>query len=76
MADNKCGDCAFLITEDGEPYYCAIRDLYTLREASDKACGEFVSNLTKQDVEAVQDLMAFKERYKDGKQIRSKKRND
>jgi hypothetical protein len=42
MADNKCGDCAFLITEDGEPYYCAIRDLYTLRNVSDKACGEFV----------------------------------
>ncbi len=47
MADNKCGDCTFLITEDGEPYYCAIRDLYTLRNVSDKACGEFVSKLTK-----------------------------
>jgi hypothetical protein len=66
-ADNKCGDCAFLITEDGEPYYCAIRDLYTLREASNEACGEFVNKLTKQDVEAIQDLMAFKERYKDGR---------
>lgn len=64
---NKCGDCAFLITEDGEPYYCATRDLYTLCDASDKACGEFVSKLTKQDVEAVQDLMAFKERYKRAK---------
>ena len=67
MMDNKCGDCAFLITEDGEPYYCAIRDLYTLREASDKACGEFVDKLPEQDKEAVQDLMAFKARYKHGK---------
>ena len=64
---NKCGDCVFLITEDGEPYYCATRDLYTLRNISDKACGEFVSKLTKHDKETVHDLMAFKERYKDGK---------
>ena len=70
---NKCGDCAFLITEDDEPYYCAIRDLYTLRNASDIACGEFVSNLTKQDVEAIQDLMAFKERYKDDKRRNTEK---
>jgi hypothetical protein len=48
-ADNKCGDCAFLITEDGEPYYCAIRDLYTLREVSDKACGEFVDKGAEHD---------------------------
>ena len=67
MADDKCGNCAFLITEDGEPYYCAIRDLYTLREANEKACGEFVNKLTKQDVEAVQDLMVFKERYRGNK---------
>lgn len=38
MTDNKCGDCAFLITEDGEPYYCAIRDLYTCRKVDDAAC--------------------------------------
>ncbi len=48
-ADNKCGDCVFLITEDGEPYYCATRDLYTLREASDKACGEFVNKGAEHD---------------------------
>jgi hypothetical protein len=48
-ADNKCGDCVFLITEDGEPYYCAIRDLYTLRNASDKACCEFVDKGVEQD---------------------------
>ncbi len=70
---NKCGDCVFLITEDGEPYYCAIRDLYTLREASDKACGEFVSKLSKHDAEAIQDLMAFKERYTNDKRGNAEK---
>lgn len=24
-----CGDCLFLVKDEGEPYYCAVRDLYT-----------------------------------------------
>lgn len=36
-----CGSCAYCITEEGEPYYCAIQDLYTLVKTSDKACTDF-----------------------------------
>ena len=39
---DKCGDCAYLITSDGEPYYCAMRDLYYFCEADDVACEDFV----------------------------------
>lgn len=36
-----CGNCAYLVTEEGEPYYCAIKDLYAFRKPSDNACWEF-----------------------------------
>lgn len=36
-----CGNCAYLVTKEGEPYYCAIKDLYTFRKPGDKACREF-----------------------------------
>ena len=41
---DKCGDCAYLITSDGEPYYCAMRDLYYFCEADDVACEDFVES--------------------------------
>lgn len=39
---NTCGNCCFCIKEEGEPYFCALRDLYYLVRAEDKACEEFV----------------------------------
>jgi hypothetical protein len=39
---NKCGSCQWLVTADGEPYYCALRDLYTLRDKQDEACEEYL----------------------------------
>jgi hypothetical protein len=39
---NKCGNCNWLVTADGEPYYCALRDLYTFRDKQDEACEEFL----------------------------------
>jgi hypothetical protein len=44
MGENKCGDCIFLIREDGEPYYCAVRDLYHICKESDTACVLFVED--------------------------------
>ena len=38
----RCGECACLITDDGEPFYCAIRDLYTFRSKDDAACSDYV----------------------------------
>ena len=38
----KCGNCQWLVTADGEPYYCALRDLYTFRDVQDNACSEYV----------------------------------
>lgn len=34
---NRCGDCSCFITEEGEPYYCAAKDLYTFVKADDRA---------------------------------------
>lgn len=42
--ESNCGTCAFFITDDGESYYCAIRDLYTFVKASDKACPDYQPN--------------------------------
>lgn len=36
-----CSSCVYLVTQEGEPYYCTIKDLYTFRKPSDKACWEF-----------------------------------
>lgn len=41
MTESKCGKCVYLIKEDGEPYYCAIKDLYTFRKEEDNACDEY-----------------------------------
>jgi hypothetical protein len=39
---NKCGECHWLVTNEGKPYYCALRDLYTFRDEQDNACDEYV----------------------------------
>lgn len=44
-----CGNCAYFITDEGEPYYCAIKDLYTFCKPSDKACWEFTLSKEKKD---------------------------
>lgn len=36
--DRKCGECLFFIEDEGEPFYCAILDLYTVREKDDPGC--------------------------------------
>lgn len=41
MTECNCGNCVYLIKDDGEPYYCAIQDLYTFRKAEDTACQEW-----------------------------------
>lgn len=38
---NKCGNCHWLVTERGKPYFCALRDLYTFRDVQDEACSEY-----------------------------------
>ena len=39
---NKCGNCQWLVTSEGKPYYCALRDLYTLKDVQDEACEEYL----------------------------------
>ena len=39
---NKCGNCQWLVTADGEPYYCAIKDLYTIKDKQDEGCEDFL----------------------------------
>ena len=34
MTEQKCGDCALCIKDDGHPY-CAVKDLYTNVELDD-----------------------------------------
>ncbi len=38
----KCGSCAYCITEEGDPYYCAMQDLYTFVKVSDDACRDYI----------------------------------
>lgn len=38
--ETTCATCAYLITDEGEPFYCAMQDLYTFVEPTDKACHE------------------------------------
>ena len=38
MTEQKCGDCALCIKDDGHPY-CAVKDLYTNVELDD-VCDE------------------------------------
>lgn len=39
---NKCGNCQWLVTSEGEPYYCAIKDLYTIKDKQDEGCEDFL----------------------------------
>lgn len=36
-----CGSCAYCITEEGKPYYCAMQNLYTFVRLSDNACPDY-----------------------------------
>ena len=44
LPQKVCGNCLFLVKDDGKPYYCAIKDLYHLCEETDSACEEWISN--------------------------------
>lgn len=44
---NKCGECQWLETAEGKPYYCAAKDLYTIRMLSIEACDEFKKRVKK-----------------------------
>lgn len=37
----RCGDCLWCIKDEGEPYYCVMRDLYYFVTLNDKACQDF-----------------------------------
>lgn len=39
--NRTCGDCLYLQTADGEPYFCVVKDLYHFYEKTDAACGDF-----------------------------------
>lgn len=41
-AKHTCGDCIFLVVDEGEPYYCATKDLYTFYKRDDAACEYFL----------------------------------
>jgi hypothetical protein len=46
---NKCGDCKWLVTKEGKPYYCAIKDLYTIKGYTDEACEEYLAGSKKDE---------------------------
>lgn len=39
---NICDNCVYCIKDEGEPYYCAIQDLFTWVKATDEACEDAV----------------------------------
>jgi hypothetical protein len=39
-----CGDCLFLDKDDGEPYYCLMKELYHFRKEGDEICDRFELN--------------------------------
>lgn len=41
LPQKYCGNCQWLVKNEGKPYYCAIKDLYTCRESTDEACEEW-----------------------------------
>ena len=49
MTPPSCATCAYLITSDGMPYYCAARDLYYFRKPSDTACEDYISTYLKRE---------------------------
>lgn len=44
--DKRCGNCTFLVTDEGSPY-CCMKDLYTFRKVTDKACGDWANACSK-----------------------------
>ena len=36
-----CGDCLFLNKDDGEPYYCLMKELYHFQKEGDEICDRF-----------------------------------
>lgn len=43
MKDTKytCGDCLFLNKNEGEPYYCLMKELYHFQKEGDGICDRF-----------------------------------
>ena len=41
LPQKTCGNCLWFCREDGEPYYCLKKDLYTFQEETDSACKEW-----------------------------------
>ncbi len=42
LEPKTCGSCAYCITEEGAPFYCAVQELYTFVKLNDNACPDFV----------------------------------
>ena len=40
--EKTCSSCVYCVTEEGPPFFCALRDLYYFVLPKDKACGEFI----------------------------------
>ena len=40
-ASRRCSDCLYCVKDEGEPYYCAIRDLFYFVDADSEACADF-----------------------------------
>lgn len=36
-----CGDCLFLNKDDGEPFYCLMKELYHFCTERDEVCSDF-----------------------------------
>lgn len=47
---NRCGNCHWLITRQGRPYYCAIKALYTFRDELDEACEDYLEGDKNEDL--------------------------
>lgn len=41
VSQKTCGNCLWFCREDGEPYYCLKKDLYTFQNETDSACEEW-----------------------------------
>ena len=41
VSQKTCGNCLWFCREDGEPYYCFKKDLYTFQNETDSACEEW-----------------------------------
>lgn len=39
---STCNNCIYCVKDEGKPYYCAIQDLFTWVNPTDKACEDFL----------------------------------